>query len=403
MDISLKEFEPWSLKRIKLKHNWFDRLADVVRSAPLGGALPAALTRWREELPKMREWLGGAEAALSPGQMLDLPAFGAWPPAFRDACKQRLHERFLLESPRIRDVVGDCLDRLEKLDVELAPMFTLNRPVLTDERRAAVAGMLENLARRMRDLPERVRWPEVEVDELPSIFVIDDLLGRVTAAEGGSPGLSPDAVSELRELRRSFCDRFHLIDADFPAGSGHFIARAHFCAGQKYVPGRGFVNDLEVVGRVLLGGNGGAASWSLVIADILFNTGEPDEFGRGEGESYFGVERVIPWLREHVPDMPVVALTTESGHSLIEQIHQLGVEYLHRSESSYTDLLVRLARGGRANVPQLRKAMGVPDDFVAEDPRMIELLLEAWNVAQDEAGRTVLIVGEPGAGKERLA
>src|SRR5205823_6240928 len=125
--------------------------------------------------------------------------------------------------------------------------------------------------------------------------------------------------------------------------------------------------------------------------------------GRGKGESRFGLEEVVPWLKASFPECPIVALTTEAGHSIIEAVHDLGVDYLHRTESSYVDMLIRLARGNRVSGPQLRRSMNVPEDFVAEDPPMIDVLIEAWNIAQDEAGRTVLITGEPGTGKERLA
>jgi DNA-binding NtrC family response regulator len=143
--------------------------------------------------------------------------------------------------------------------------------------------------------------------------------------------------------------------------------------------------------------------WVLVIADVLFNTGLPGPSGRGSGETRFGIEEVVPWLRRHTPELPVVALTTESSHDLIRRAQELGVEYLHRTESEHSDLLVLIARGGRATAAHLRRALNVPEDFVAEDPRSIEVLLDAWTAANDPVGKTVLITGEPGAGKERLA
>jgi Nif-specific regulatory protein len=87
----------------------------------------------------------------------------------------------------------------------------------------------------------------------------------------------------------------------------------------------------------------------------------------------------------------------------MKQAQQLGANYLHRTESEHSDLLVLIARGGRATAAHLRRALDVPEDFVAEDPRSIEVLLDAWTAANDPVGKTILITGESGAGKERLA
>jgi DNA-binding NtrC family response regulator len=398
----------WADKRISLKHNWFDRLADVVCDFPLGGDLPASLQHWSTQYANLIDWINSALEALSPQQLLDLPAFDSWPPAFRDSYREFLHDQFLNSEANVPAIVSDCLVRLEQLNSELTPMLNKDGPVLNETKRTRIAEMLDYIAKRLRDLPEHITWPQAKTDDLPLVFVIDDLLGRTGTKKDGELVLEPQARAELLELRRSFCERFHLLDDDAPEDTEPVvkpIARAFFSSGQRFESG-GFVNDLDVVRQDILRGNQYSSpipAWTLVIADVLFNTGVANEHGRGDGESRFGIERVVPWLKSEFPELPIVVLTTEAGHSIIETVHDLGVDYLHRTESNYVDMLIRLARGKRASGPQLRRSMHVPDNFVAVDPRMIEVLIEAWNIAQDEAGRTVLITGEPGTGKERLA
>lgn len=408
MSLYLPLYTTWADKRISLKHNWFDRLADVVCDFPLGGDLPASLQHWDVQYANLIDWINSTLQALSPQQLLDLPAFNLWPPAFRDSYKEFLHNQFLNSEPNVPAIVRDCLIRLKQLNDELTPMLQDYGPVLNETKRASIAKMLDSIAKRLRDLPEHITWPQAKIDDLPLVFVIDDLLGRTGMKKDGKPALEAQAQAELLELRRSFCERFHLLDDEAPADAEPVvnpIARAFFSSAQRLENGA-FVNDLDVVRQDILRGNQYSSpvpSWTLVIADVLFNTGVANEHGRGEGESRFGIERVVPWLKSEFPELPIVALTTEAGQSIIETVHDLGVDYLHRTEANYVDMFIRIARGKRVSGPQLRRSMHVPDSFVAEDARMIDVLIEAWNIAQDEAGRTVLITGEPGTGKERLA
>jgi DNA-binding NtrC family response regulator len=408
-DLELPEYAAWAEKRITLKHNWFDRLADVVVATPNGAEVPAGLQRWSEELPKLIAWINQAASALSPGQVLALAAFQAWPEEFRQRQRQRLDEQFLTSAPEVKQLIEECLALFDSLNRELSPLLGARGRVLSETSRTEIARMLSSISRKLRQLPEHVEWPEPKVDDLPAVLVIDDLLGRVSVQQLGLPVISGEAMKELQELRRSFCHRFHLLDGDYPEQTAQVrqpIARAFFCPGQRYDADRGFVNDLEIVKRYVLKkqqNQGHPLEWSLIIVDVLFNTGLPGRYGRGDGESRFGIEEIIPCFRENAIGPPIIALTTESSYSLIQEAQRLGVEYLNRSESSHADLLVHIARGGYAAPAQLRRALNVPKDFIAEDPRMIEVLMESWIAAQDPTGKTVLIIGEPGAGKERLA
>jgi DNA-binding NtrC family response regulator len=402
-DLKLREFGSWAEKRITLKHNWFDRLADIVRIMPDGANIPTVLSHWETDYPLLVEWVKGAQSAFSPEQVLDLGAFRAWPEEFRERYGRWLHARFMAATPNVRRITEECLRLLESVNEELSPLLERGGPAITPGGRERIADLLNSIAILLRELPENVIWPEPLTDELPPVLVIDDLLGRATLQSRGRPVVTERALGELGELRRAFCHRFRLIDADCPERTESVtqpIGRAFFCAGQRYNTADGFVNDIEFVRHHV---QARAGEWVLVIADVLFNTGLPGGSGRGDGETRFGIEEVVPWLRRHAPELPVVALTTESSHDIIRRAQELGVEYLHRTESEYSDLLVLITRGGRATPRHLRRALSVPEDFVAEDPRSIDVLLDAWTAANDPAGKTILITGEPGAGKERLA
>ena len=69
-DLFLPDFEAWTDGRTRLKHNWFERLADLVRHGE--GAAPRSLLEWPEKAPKLRQWLDETENALSPRQVIDL-------------------------------------------------------------------------------------------------------------------------------------------------------------------------------------------------------------------------------------------------------------------------------------------------------------------------------------------
>ena len=205
MDFYLPLYADWASKRISLKHNWFDRLADVVRDFPLGGDLPASLSHWPTEYPKLTAWITGARDALSPRQLLDLAAFDSWPANFRETYKDFPDNQFVKSELGVPEIVKDCLAKLEELNSELTPMLEKDGPVLHAARRSRIAAMLDEIAKRLRDLPESINWPEPNVDDLPFIFVVDDLLGRAGTRKDGELVLSPQAEAEICELRRSFC------------------------------------------------------------------------------------------------------------------------------------------------------------------------------------------------------
>jgi DNA-binding NtrC family response regulator len=408
MDIHLPVFLDWDDRRIKLKHNWFDRLAGIVRMMTSGSEVPTFLMRWTVEYPNLCRWLEQTETAISPAQILDLELFHELSEESVNSNKGWLHQQFLKNCPiDIREVTDNCLQGLATMNNEIEKILAAKRILIDDAKREDMAASLEAIASELRKFPDKVEWYEPRPDSLPKILVVDDLLGRDAVMYLNRAVISNLALRELTDLKRAFCAQFNLTDGSANSNEPlKPIACAYFCAGQKWDKDKGFVNDFEVIKKTILEGPNGnkkPEQWSLIIADVYFNTGIPNEHGFGKGEGMFGIDYLIPWLRENHPEIPIVALTTESSSELIGRVRSLGVEYLHRGTANDADMMIQLNSGGRVSKEALKASLGVPDKLVFEDPQMIPVLLEAWAAAKDKDGNTVLITGEPGSGKEVLA
>jgi DNA-binding NtrC family response regulator len=408
MDFYLPSFANWSATRSSLKHNWFDHLPRFIRTMREDDEIPEWVRRWSADYPKLSAWLSETLEALSPQQILDLPIFESWPEELRNHHKAWIHERFSNPASDLVKLVANCQTRLEAIDREIKPLLQTGVCNLNGIERSRLANTLEEVAERLRKFPDCIEWPDSrEPDPILRVLIIDDLLGRGSVRFAGKRVISGNAIKELRELRQSFCRNFNLLNGDRLSDDdvpGKPIARAHFCSGQRWDPDLGFVNDLQVVRDAVLGVSGNSDSqWSLVLVDVFFNTGKPDQHGLGDRESPFGLDKVIPWLRSSAPKLPAVALTSDDNEKLIRHVQSLGLQYLHKSSASGIDLIHHVSQTGMVTPLQMRRAMHIPEDFVAYDPQMIDVLHQAWIGAHDKDGKTILITGESGAGKGKLA
>jgi DNA-binding NtrC family response regulator len=397
MDFRLPRFALWNGERLALIHQWFERLPGVVRVAQEANAICAVQSQWKEKYASLVGWVNQAVDALSPAQVLELEPFScSWPEGFLERYRNWVHQQFLAASPALIRLVHESKEVLQKINKQFSAWGRPAATVPAEPERDAVAELLEEAVAKLRDLPSQVVWPDRPAPRLPQVLVIDDELGRLTV-----PGarLSEKARQRLHQLQAAFCNQFHLL----PGGGSPAIrvnqpvGEAWFCAGQRYDDRHGFVNDLGVVKEVVATGE-----YALVLVDVVFNAGEPDDSGMGNANTQFGVDPILPWLRKNHPDLPVVALTADPSGQVINRIHSLELEYLHKT-SDEVDLFHHILGGQKATPEQLRAAMCVPDDFVAYDRKMLEVVWEAWRIARKGKGEPILILGESGAGKERLA
>jgi DNA-binding NtrC family response regulator len=398
-------FVKWHAERLSLWHNWFERLPDVVRNAGGTKQIPEQLQRWKDDYPRLQHWVRGLTEALSPRQVLQLPSFAAWPPDFRAQTAKWVHEYFLddyrVGAQSLAELANGLLGALQILDRDVNNFLALQGKKLAPEECKDLAKKIEEVSALRRQVPDRVIWPQPTASPLPEILVIDDLLGRLSLKHKGKPVLEGKAIEELEEMRRAFCQRFRLIDADRKGNvvTKGTVARARFCAGQRWDVEKGFVNDLGDVKKLL-----GKHRFALILVDVVFNVGRPDTHGQGPENTHFGTENILPWLIKNPPAMPVVVLTSRAAKELIRDVRSRGFQYLHRSGASDIDLVFHLLRSPDVTPTQLRAAMSVPDQFVAEDRRMLRILFRAWKEAKDEEKKlNILILGESGVGKEGLA
>ncbi|MCP4677630.1 MAG: sigma-54-dependent Fis family transcriptional regulator [Deltaproteobacteria bacterium] len=245
-----------------------------------------------------------------------------------------------------------------------------------------------------------------QVERLPRLLVVDDILGR--------------AVAEGRnEERAAFCASYLL--RDITPGSGREgirvrepIAEAIFCRGQqptKATVGSVVEDDLpgtlEVVRRGWRDSLSEEPFWSLVLLDLCFYTGRVTEEsyrrfpgipeGRPEDDDpsrYFGFD-LLGALHQELPDLPVVILSAQSR----EEVSRL----------AFTGgALSFLERGGRDGSERLAEVIwqhGLwPDPsgrIVGKSKTLLLALRAARRVARGR--RNVLIRGERGSGKELFA
>jgi DNA-binding NtrC family response regulator len=227
---------------------------------------------------------------------------------------------------------------------------------------------------------------------LPRILVIDDLLGR--AGRG-----------QRNRDRYDFCLRLGLIDvtgdeAGEPQKIDRPLAEAVFCRGQ--IEEDGVVrNDVDQVLRVIEEGWSGPPVWALVFLDLLFKTGRARPDGEPEGAaedrdpaSYFGLQ-LLERIKAKHSELPVVVGSAEKR----DPVEQEMARRLANDFRSWDTLTPRA-------LTQLLEEFGL-----IEDDRLIirgrsKALLTCLRDARRAARLgtiNILLVGEPGSGKELVA
>ena len=384
-------FTPWAEDRIRIRHNWFERLPAQLR-AWRGATPPEDLQVWPERYPLLREWVDGAILALSPAQVLDLAEFSALPSTQRDIARNWVHQRFLVENAAFLADHAGAVEGLAGIDEAIRDILT---GAANQAARQRVAEQLDRVAALLRRFPDFVEMPRsTPPSALPRLLILDDQLGRLDLAR--TLPLSERARRRLFQERQAFLHDFRLQESGGKEVAGA-VGVATFSPVQRAESGC-IVNDLSVALRAL-----DQASWDLVVVDVSFSSGLVDDYGHGFEESEFGLEVLLPALRAHGLLTPVLVLSTRQEERIIAKVRRQGLDFLHRSTADHADLVTILVGHAQLAPHHVRAMLGVPDDFVAEDPAMIRTLLDAWVAAQRAEKGGILVLGPSGAGKERLA
>jgi DNA-binding NtrC family response regulator len=242
-------------------------------------------------------------------------------------------------------------------------------------------------------------------DGLPTLLVIDDVLGRAVA-------------DGFNQERANLCAHFLLRDitGDQPGRSGIVvkrpIAEAFFVRGQTPKCARvndTVSNDIESVVAVVREGlqSGAAHAWNLVLLDLSFYTGvvtvrsNETLSGMPEGrehektpEGYFGLE-VLEKLHRTFPDLPIVILSSRSRVDVALQFARSGALGFIDSDADDGHRLLADAIDRHALLPD---SSGMIIGHSLELARTLRLARRSARTSQN-----ILIRGESGVGKELIA
>ena len=223
---------------------------------------------------------------------------------------------------------------------------------------------------------------------LSRVLVIDDLFGSVVAE------------------RRNLCKAYRLVDTTgddaSPLTISNPVAEAVFCSGQRLAAGvaeNAVDVALDVVQRGWPANDG--SRWALCLLDLRFVSGSALDDGTRAGrtgDDKFGLE-VLRALRQQVPELPVVILSSRERSEVIEECRRLGAsDFIQRhaeaaTEPPYTILSQKLRQFGLVEDPT-----GV---IVGRSLALLSALASARRAATG-AG-CILLLGESGSGKELFA
>lgn len=223
---------------------------------------------------------------------------------------------------------------------------------------------------------------------LPRVLVIDDLFGSVVAE------------------RRNLCKVYRLVDTTgddaSPLDISNPVADAVFCSGQRLVSGS-VENAVDVALDAVRRGwpsiNG--SRWALCLLDLRFVSGPALADGTREGrpgDDKFGLE-VLRSLRQQVPQLPVVILSSRERSKVIEECRRLGAsDFIQRHAEAATE-------PPHAILSQKLWQFGLLEDqtgaLVGRSLALLTVLASARRAATG-AG-SILLLGESGTGKELVA
>ena len=244
--------------------------------------------------------------------------------------------------------------------------------------------------------------------KLPTILVLDDQFGRCGLGGRFKNSVDAEIFEGYTADRRNLCFNYGLFDitGDIrPREVDDPIAKAIFCPAQIWnAETEQIENSYEIAERMVQRGwpFEDSSRWGLILLDLRFVYGKINTFGDPEEGSLFGVEVLLPRLREKFgDDLPVVVLSSTAKDENNPIVRRLGA----------LDFIQRLPGAGAP--PQdsreaLKKALrqhGLIEDstgkVLGRSLHVLKMLRLARRGAQ--SARNILLLGETGTGKGLLA
>lgn len=225
---------------------------------------------------------------------------------------------------------------------------------------------------------------------LPRILIIDDQYARdddersILKRNAGLKEILPDTSDE--ELSR--------------LAKNDIIASAVFCSGQKITANK-VENKYDIIKEAVAKGwgKGSASQWNLVLLDVRFDSGRLNKSGLPSGQAgddNFG-ETVRDRLNHDFSGLPLVMFSSKGE----VDIEDTATPYLSKEELGKSEFKKCLLEYGILNIEQSRRLLELGEDVVVSSPAMIDVYRKAYSYAT--SNEPVLILGESGVGKEKIA
>ena len=238
-------------------------------------------------------------------------------------------------------------------------------------------------------------------------MIIDDQFGRCSLGRAFSNSIDPRIFTALKADRDNLCANYALLDESGKSylKSEEYIARATFCPAQKWnEEARQIENDCELAVRYVKKGwpFKDGSRWALILLDLAFVKGQLDYFGDPQERSLYGLEVILPRLKEEFgEDLPVVVFSSTRREENNAAVRRAGaLDFIQR---------IPAANAPRSKMKErLREVLffhGLLEDssgiMAGRSLVHLKMLRQARRAAV--AGSTVLLFGETGTGKNLLA
>jgi len=245
-------------------------------------------------------------------------------------------------------------------------------------------------------------------DKLPKILAIDDQFGRCSLGNKFRKAVSKEVFAGYEADRQNLCLNYGLIDITGdarPKKPDAPVAETLFCPAQRWDDDTQRIeNALDVALQMVRRGwpFSDGSRWALLLLDLRFVYGKLNTFGDPQEGSLFGVDGILPRLRQEFgDDLPIVVLSSTKKEENNPRIRQLGA----------LDFIQRVPGAG-APPEQARQALqralfnhGLLEDqtgvVVGRSLPVLKMLRQARRGAV--SARNILLLGETGTGKGLLA
>lgn len=243
---------------------------------------------------------------------------------------------------------------------------------------------------------------------LPKILIIDDQFGRSLLGPKFCQSVKEEILNGYIADRQNLCFNYGLVDISNNKYGGKVsnpIAEVVFCPAQRWNSDTKSIENDETFAMESVKSGwpfNDKSRWSLILLDLRFVCGPLNVFGDPQEGSLFGIEVLLPLLREQFgEDLPIVVLSSTSKDENNATVRKLGA----------IDFIQRIPGAGdppdkaRKTLSNVLFNHGLIPDYsgliIGESLPVLKMLRQARRGAA--SARNIMLLGETGTGKGLLA